>query len=88
VPTTTFAAGIRAIVTFDRRDALPNITVPTLVLAGEVDSNAPAPMMKKMSEKIFGATYACLPGRGHLANLEDPAAYNKALGDFLARIPA
>jgi len=84
VPTTTFANGIRNIVTFDRREALPKITVPTLVLAGALDTNAPAPMMEKMAQKIAGSQYVCLPGVGHLGNLENPRAYNEALAAFLA----
>lgn len=84
VPVATFASGIRNIVTFDRRDALPKITVPTLVLAGALDTNAPAPMMEKMAQKIPGAQYVCLPGVGHLGNLENPPAYNEALAAFLA----
>jgi 3-oxoadipate enol-lactonase len=84
VPTETFASGIRTIVTFDRRDALPKITVPTLVLAGALDTNAPAPMMEKMAQKIPGSQYVCLPGVGHLANLENARAYNEALAGFLA----
>lgn len=84
VPAEAFATGMRMIVTFDRRDALPKIAVPTLVIAGERDTNAPAPMMEKMATKIPGAKYVCLPGAGHLANLERPAAYNAALAEFLA----
>jgi pimeloyl-ACP methyl ester carboxylesterase len=84
VPPPTFAAGIRLIVTFDRRDALPKIAVPTLVLAGERDTNAPAAMMEKMASKIPGARFVCLAGAGHLANLERPAAFNAVLEEFLA----
>jgi 3-oxoadipate enol-lactonase len=84
VPAEAFATGMRLIVTFDRRDALATIAVPTLVLAGERDNNAPAAMMEKMASKIPGAKYVCLPGAGHLANLERPAAYNATLAEFLA----
>lgn len=84
VPVATFAAGIRLIVTFDRRGSLPQITVPTLVVAGERDSNAPALMMEKMASKIPGARFVCLVGAGHLANLERPSAFNAALAEFLA----
>lgn len=84
VPAASFAAGIRLLVTFDRRDALPMIAAPTLVLAGERDTNAPAPMMEKMASRIPGARFVCLRGAGHLANLEQPAAFNQALAEFLA----
>lgn len=84
VPTQTFAAGIRLLVTFDRREALADIRTPTLVLAGEQDTNAPADMMQRMAGKIRKAEYVCLPGIGHLGNLENPGAYNAALDRFLA----
>lgn len=84
VPAQTFAAGIRLIVSFDRRDALAALRVPTLVVAGEHDTNAPAEMMQRMAGKIRKAEYVCLPAAGHLANLENPGAYNAALERFLA----
>lgn len=84
VPTATFAAGVRLLVTFDRRDALAAIRTPTLVLAGEHDTNAPAEMMQRMAGKIRKAEYVCLAGAGHLANLENPGAFNAALERFLA----
>ncbi len=84
VPAATFAAGIRLLVTFDRRDALAGIRTPTLVLAGEQDSNAPAEMMQRMAGKIRKAEYVCLAGVGHLGNLENPGVFNAALERFLA----
>ena len=83
VPADTYAAAVECIVTFEQRANLPHIRVPTLVLAGETDTNAPAAMMQKMAEKIPGSRYVCLPGLGHLANLEDPAAFDAALQGFL-----
>ena len=79
----TYRDAVKCIVTFEQRANLPNIQVPTLVLAGETDTNAPAPMMEKMAAKIPGARFVCLAGLGHLANLEDPQAFDAALGDFL-----
>lgn len=79
----TYRAAVECIVTFEQRANLPNIGIPTLVLAGETDTNAPAPMMEKMAAKIPGARYVCLPELGHLANLEDPQAFDAALSDFL-----
>jgi len=56
------------------------------VLAGETDTNAPAPMMEKMAAKIPGARFVCLPELGHLANLEDPLAFDAALSAFLESV--
>ena len=86
VPADTYRAAVECIVTFEQRSNLPNIRVPTLALAGEDDTNAPAAMMEKMAAKIPGCRCICLPKLGHLANLEDPAAYDAALGEFLSTV--
>ena len=57
--------------------------MPTLVLSGSKDNNAPAPMMAKMASYIPSAKYVELEGVGHLANLERPGAFNAALDHFL-----
>jgi 3-oxoadipate enol-lactonase len=86
VPENTYRAAVECIVSFEQRANLPNIRVPTLVLAGETDTNAPAPMMEKMAAKIPGARFVCLPELGHLANLEDPLAFDAALSAFLESV--
>ncbi len=86
VASATYRAAVECIVTFEQRANLPHIKVPTLVLAGETDTNAPAPMMEKMAAKIPGASYVCLPELGHLANLEDPQAFDAALSHFLKSV--
>ena len=83
VPEATYRAVLNLIVTFDLRDALASISCPTLVLAGENDTSAPAAMMERMAARIPGAEFATLPGAGHLANLEQPDAFNARLSDFL-----
>ena len=85
VPEATYRAAISCLVTFDRRDALAGYAMPVLVLAGETDTNAPAPMMEKMAGRIPGAEYVCMAGTGHLGNLENPEAFNEAVGAFLRR---
>ena len=83
VPETTYRATMLALMGFDQRSALGNIAVPTLVLSGSKDRNAPAPMMAKMATYIPSARYVELEGAGHLVNLERPAAFNAALDQFL-----
>lgn len=84
IPVESYKQAVRMIVGFDRRDALARISVPTLAIAGEVDTVAPAPMMQKMASHIPGAKFVTIPKAGHLANLEQPAAFNETLGAFLA----
>jgi 3-oxoadipate enol-lactonase len=83
VPEATYRATMLALMGFDQRSALGNIAVPTLVLSGSKDRNAPAPMMAKMATYIPSAKYVELEGAGHLVNLERPAAFNAALDRFL-----
>jgi 3-oxoadipate enol-lactonase len=83
VPSATYRATMLALMGFDLRAALKNIAVPTLVLSGARDNNAPAPMMAKMATYIPAATYVEIEGAGHLLNLERPDAFNAALDQFL-----
>lgn len=83
VPEAAYRAAMQALMGFDRREVLAQIAIPTLVLAGEHDTNAPAGMMAKLASKIPTARYHCLAGAGHLAYLEQPAAFNGALEVFL-----
>src|SRR5262249_39320621 len=82
-PARTYRAAVQCLVTFDERANLGRIRVPVLCLAGERDPNAPAAMMERMAAKIPGAHYVCLPGAGHLPNLEMPRAFDAAILDFL-----
>lgn len=83
VPEASYRAMMLALIGFDQRSALKNIAVPTLLLSGSKDNNAPAPMMAKMAGYVPSASYVELAGAGHLANLERPEAFNQALGEFL-----
>ena len=85
VPQDTYRAALAALVRFDRRAALPNIRVPTLCLAAAHDRTAPPEVVHRMAAHIPGAEYHCLADAGHIANLEQPAAFNQAVLQFLGR---
>jgi 3-oxoadipate enol-lactonase len=84
VPAATYRRALECIVTFDRRANLPNILVPTLLVAGEHDRNAPPAVMKKMAQGIANSTYIEMKGIGHLQNLEAPDDFDGLLLNFLA----
>jgi 3-oxoadipate enol-lactonase len=88
VPVSTYRASVRCLVGFDERANVPHIRVPVLCLAAEHDRNAPAAMMARMAAKIPGSRYVCLPGLGHLLNLEGPGAFDAAILDFLREVLA
>jgi pimeloyl-ACP methyl ester carboxylesterase len=67
-------------------DSLPTIAVPTLVLVGAEDHHFLG-AADYMAAKIPGARKIVIPGAGHAANLDQPAAFNRAVGPFLAALP-
>jgi 3-oxoadipate enol-lactonase len=83
VPEATYRAAVQCLVTFDERASLTSIKVPVLCLAAEHDRNAPPPVLEKMAAKIPGSRYICLPGLGHMPNLEAPRAFDLAIFNFL-----
>ncbi len=63
-------------------ESLPNISVPTLVLAGEKDTPFLA-ATDYMANKIPNASKVIIEGAGHAANIDRRQAFNKAVFDFL-----
>ncbi|GIW25438.1 alpha/beta fold hydrolase [Meiothermus sp.] len=73
----------------DRPDSLPllpNISVPALVLVGEEDTLTPPADARQMAAQIPDSRMLILPEAGHLANLENPKAFNTALRGFLCEL--
>ena len=66
-------------------ESLPAVDVPTLLVVGSEDKPFLAGM-QYMAAKIPGAAHVIIEGAGHAPNLEQPAAFNAALGDFLHRV--
>ena len=82
------AAGIDAAIgaLMDRPDStadLRRISCPALVLVGELDTITPVADAQAMQQALPRSTIAVSPGAGHLSNLEQPDACNRAIADFL-----
>lgn len=80
--------GLRAAihVLMSRPDSTPllhRIGVPTLGIVGEEDTLTPPREMDAMVAAVPSATSVSIPHAGHLANLENPAAFNAAVARFL-----
>jgi pimeloyl-ACP methyl ester carboxylesterase len=67
----------------DRRGDLAKISVPTMVLVGEEDVITPPAVARSLAEAIPGARLELIPGAGHMAPYENPAAANAAIRRFL-----
>ena len=70
----------------DSTALLAQVSVPTLVITGAEDEMIPVEESRRMASAIRGAKLVIIPGAGHLANLEQPEAFNDALTGFLAAL--
>jgi pimeloyl-ACP methyl ester carboxylesterase len=75
---------IDCLVTHDLRGRLREITLPTLVLVGELDDETPRSYAEAIVSEIAGARLEVVPGAGHLLNAEAPDAVNALLRAHLA----
>lgn len=72
----------------DSTPTLASIDVPSLIVVGDEDVIAPVGDSRAMHAAIAGSRLEIVPGAGHLANIERPAAFNTILGEFLHRLSA
>lgn len=70
------------------RPWLAGITAPTLVVHGKQDKLVPFDAAGVLHREIPGARLAAFDACGHVPQLEMPARFNRALGEFLALQPA
>jgi 3-oxoadipate enol-lactonase len=83
-----YCSGMRALSRMrDRTAELEQITVPTLIIVGDLDTPFIEPS-KLMHSRIAGSKLVTIPGAGHLANIERPKAFNEAVLAFLETIPS
>jgi pimeloyl-ACP methyl ester carboxylesterase len=75
-----------ATLSFDVRDRLGEIAVPTTVIHGERDATIPCAIAPVTAGAIAGAQLRILEGQGHFAHLEAPDRFNAVLAEAL-RIP-
>jgi pimeloyl-ACP methyl ester carboxylesterase len=70
---------------YDLQDELRRVRTPVLILTGDEDEGSLEPsLMLKRTIRTSGLVI--LPRTGHTANLEDPDAFNAAVGSFVAAV--
>ena len=69
--------------TYDLRPRLREITVPTLVVAGEHDWVCPPSAARTLAAGLPHATLCVLPDAGHFAFAEQPESFRAALAELL-----
>ena len=60
---------------------------PALIVVGDEDERCIEPSLF-LKQTLPAAGLVMMPKTGHVVNLEEPDLFNKALGDFLARVEA
>ena len=72
----------RAIMKLSTTARLKDIALPVLAITGAQDASAPG--TRYIGENVPGARLVVIPQAAHIANVEQPAAFNLALRDFLS----
>jgi len=67
----------------DATDLLPQISVPTLVLAARDDQLISPEQSRAMAQAVPGAHLVVIPESGHVIALEQPVAMSRVIGEFL-----
>jgi 3-oxoadipate enol-lactonase len=79
VPPEAYAACCEAAGDFDLRADLERIAAPTLVVAGTEDPLVTPEVLQTLLDGIPDAHLAEIPGAAHLANVEQPEAFDAAV---------
>jgi 3-oxoadipate enol-lactonase len=64
---------------------LNEIRCPVLVLCGDKDPGTPPDMSREIHAAAPGSKLVMIPDAAHLANVEQPEHFNRALEDFLTK---
>jgi len=68
---------------YGRKLDLESIAVPTHVVVGDEDTLTPPAMSREIARRIPEARLTIIEGAGHLSNIEQSEAFNRAVLDFL-----
>jgi pimeloyl-ACP methyl ester carboxylesterase len=72
---------------YDLEDQFKQLTVPTLIVAGDEDDNSLQPSLF-LKRTIPASGLLVPPKTGHTINLEEPDQFNRALAEFFAQVTA
>ena len=87
-PPETVKAAVKAVQSYPEADAVSGfraISVPALLVAGEVDQVGHPAGMKRVAAMIANCQFAVVSGSGHYPWAENPAEFNGAFFSFLDR---
>jgi 3-oxoadipate enol-lactonase len=80
-PIAGFSGCAQALSDYDLRPALAGIDRRTLLIVGTKDATLAG--IRQIKEAVRGSALVELEGAGHICNVEQPAAFSRAVRDFL-----
>jgi pimeloyl-ACP methyl ester carboxylesterase len=83
-----FTGALRAVLTYDFRERLPQISCPTLVIWGRNDLIVPVRGAHEYARLIPGAQKVILDHTGHVPMIERPERFNDLVAAFVGDGPA
>ena len=81
-----YAGCCNAVGKVDTTARLGQITVPALVIAGELDQGTPVAMAETLAGSIPGASLVVLKEASHLSAIEQPEAFAEAVSGFIGSL--
>lgn len=85
-PTSGYVGCCQAIRELDYTHRLSGIELPVHIIVGADDPTAPPEASRVIQRNISGASLTVIDHGSHLCNIEQPAAFNRALLGFLDRL--
>jgi 3-oxoadipate enol-lactonase len=85
-PAPGYAGCCHAIPKIDLTARLKEIRCPGVVIVGKDDAGTPVAMAEEIHRALPGSKLVVIPDAAHLSNLEQPDAFNRALGDFIDNV--
>jgi 3-oxoadipate enol-lactonase len=82
-PFAGFRGCAMALSNYDLRPGLPGIDRRTLLIVGTKDATVGG--IRQIKEAVRGSALVELEGAGHISNVEQPAAFTRAVSDFLSQ---
>jgi 3-oxoadipate enol-lactonase len=81
-----YRLGARAVWLADQTERATAVSVPTLILVGDADAITPPALSEELEAMIPGSRLEIIRDASHLANLDKPAEFNRAIDDFLVTL--
>ena len=81
-----YRTGAEAVWLADQSDRAAAIQVPTLMICGDLDPVTPPSLSEELAKLIPNSRLQIIRGASHLANLDRPPEFNRAIDDFLSEV--